>query len=78
MGFYGFIDMPLIKPSRVCKLLDSGLNGIKQLEAKDPTFPKKIKCGDSRQAPIFYDEQEILDWIESKKAARLPSTNGGV
>ena len=37
---------------------------------KDPTFPKGIKMGSTRQAPVFFDRQELMDWIEEQKAKR--------
>jgi prophage regulatory protein len=54
----------------VCTDLDIGREGLRSLMAKDPTFPKILKMGDSKQSPVFFDAAEIDQWIESKKAAR--------
>jgi predicted DNA-binding transcriptional regulator AlpA len=60
----------LIKQSTLCTSLDTGLNGLRKLAAKDPTMPKPIKFGSSRQSPVFYDSAEIQEWLSAKKAAR--------
>lgn len=50
--------------------MDVSVNGLRKLAAKDPTMPKPIKFGLTKQSPVFYDSDEIDAWIESKKAAR--------
>ncbi|AXI02605.1 helix-turn-helix transcriptional regulator [Aquirhabdus parva] len=62
--------MPLKKQATVCKDLAMSRNGLFKLAAKDPTFPKPIKLGETRQSPVYYDADELTAWIESKKAAR--------
>lgn len=49
-----------------------GLNSPEALKTlqKDPSFPKAVKLGNTRQAPVFFDTQELIDWVESKKAHR--------
>ena len=53
-------------------LMFLGLNSPEALKTlqKDPTFPKAVKLGNTRQAPVFFDTQELIDWVESKKAQR--------
>jgi prophage regulatory protein len=75
--------MTLIKRLTACRVLDTSRNGLEKIAAKDETFPKKIKIGNTKQSPVFYDAGEIAAWIESKKAARVQaaandSTVGGV
>ena len=52
-----------------------GLNSPEALKTlqKDPSFPKAVKLGNTRQAPVFFDTQELIDWVESKKA-QCPET----
>lgn len=54
----------------ICAELDLSREGLRCLIAKDPTFPRPIKCGDTKQSPIFFDASELAKWLESKKAAR--------
>jgi prophage regulatory protein len=51
-------------------MLDLSRNGLTKLRAKDPTFPRPIKFGQTKQAVVFYDANELAAWIEAKKAGR--------
>ncbi len=63
---------PMLKRlNHICDYLDLSREGLRKLQAKDPTFPKSIKLGDSMQSPVYFDVAEINAWIESKKAARV-------
>lgn len=69
---YGGISMQamLKRFNTICSELDLSREGLRKLQAKDPTFPRSIKLGDSMQSPVYFDSNEIDQWIESKKAAR--------
>lgn len=60
----------LIRQTSLCDLLDMSRSGLAKLKAKDPTFPKPIKDGDSRQAAAYYVVAEIHEWMQSKIKAR--------
>ena len=60
----------LKKFNEVCGLLSLERDGLRKLMLKDPTFPKPIKLGDSKQAPVFFDIKELEQWLELKKAER--------
>lgn len=62
---------PVLK-SRMDTIVFLGLNSPEALKTlqKDPSFPRPIKLGNSRQSPVFFDTQELLDWIEVKKKSR--------
>ncbi|WP_160255662.1 helix-turn-helix transcriptional regulator [Acinetobacter indicus] len=64
----------LKKFNEVCELLSLTRDGLRKLQLKDPTFPKPIKLGDSRQAPVFFDVRELEQWLENKKAERREVT----
>ncbi len=72
----------LLKIADVCELLKTTRTGIRNLELRDSSFPKKIKLYDSQQSPAYYDLDEINQWFEAKKAARTTAANdssfGGV
>lgn len=57
----------LIRLPKLCELLDCSRHGVISLEEKDPTFPRRIKFGESRVSPVYYDLMEIRQWLESKK-----------
>ena len=60
----------LLRQPTVCRMLDLSRNGLTKLRTKDPTFPKPIKFGQTKQAVVFYDAEELAAWIEAKKAGR--------
>lgn len=58
--------------------LDLSREGLRKLQKRDPTFPKPIKLGESRQAAVFFDAQEVKAWLEAKKASQTQQTYGSV
>lgn len=60
----------LKKFNEVCGLLSLTRDGLRKVQLKDPTFPKPIKLGNSKQAPVFFDIKELEQWLELKKAER--------
>ena len=58
-----------IQFSTACRLLDVTRPSLIHTIRKDPTFQKKIKMGTSKQSPVFFDYQELVDWHNSKKEA---------
>jgi len=60
----------LIRQPALCQWLDVTRSGLAKLRAKDSSFPKPIKDGDSRQAAAYYVVAEIEAWLQSKIAAR--------
>ena len=60
----------LMSQPALCELLDRSRSGLAKLRKKDPTFPKPIKDGNSRQSCAFYFVEEVENWLQSKKEAR--------
>lgn len=58
-----------IQFSTTCQLLDVTRESLRHTIRKDPTFPKPIKMGTSKQSPVFFDYQELVEWHNSKKEA---------
>ncbi|WP_240921563.1 transcriptional regulator [Acinetobacter sp. SA01] len=52
-----------------CKVLSISRNGLRCLISKDKTFPKAIKDGVSKQAPVYFDYNDLLQWHNQKKAS---------
>ncbi|QSG85601.1 helix-turn-helix transcriptional regulator [Acinetobacter indicus] len=61
----------LKKFNEVCDLLSLSRDGLRKVQLKDPSFPKPIKLGSSKQAPVFFDIKELEQWLELKKAERV-------
>ena len=54
---------------RVCDLLDLSREGLRKLQRRDPSFPRPIKQGTTRQASVYFDYAELIAWHESQKGA---------
>ena len=61
-----FIDQALIPQPEVCKAIGQTRSGLDKLRKKDPTFPKPIKFGDTRQAAAYYVVAELNAWLARK------------
>ncbi|EPM5527302.1 TPA: helix-turn-helix transcriptional regulator [Acinetobacter baumannii] len=61
-----------IQPLRItfnetCTLLGLSRSGLEQLIKKDSTFPTPIKLGKTRQAAVFFDYADLLEWHNTTK-----------
>ncbi|TVT62334.1 MAG: transcriptional regulator [Pseudomonas sp.] len=59
-----------IRQKTLYERLDLSRTGFFNPRKKDPTFPKPIKDGTTRQAAVYYDLAEVDAWLKSKIAAR--------
>lgn len=64
------IKRRLVRLQGACQILNLSRNGFDLLRKRDPDFPKGMKMGETRQAPVFFDVDEIHEWIERRKAMR--------
>lgn len=58
-----------IQFSTACRLLDVTRPSLLHTIRKDPTFPRPIKQGTTKQAPVFFDYADLVEWHNSKKEA---------
>ncbi|CJK78998.1 Predicted transcriptional regulator [Streptococcus pneumoniae] len=70
MNIDRYPNKALIRKSALCDWLDLSRSGLDKLCKKDPTFPKPLKDGESRQAAAFYVVAEVESWLRSKIEAR--------
>lgn len=64
----------LITKNTFCELLARTPNSLAKLIATDPTAPRPIKFGTTKQSSVYFDSEEVHQYINSKKAARgIPS-----
>ncbi|MDH4560460.1 transcriptional regulator [Pseudomonas sp. BN411] len=64
------LNKALIRQTALCSWLDLSRSGLDKLRKKDPTFPKPIKDGETRQAAAFYVVAEVEAWLRTKIAER--------
>ena len=56
-----------VSQKTTCQMLDLTAEGLRKLLAKDPTFPKSYKAGKTRQAPVYFDYAELVQWHNNQK-----------
>ncbi|WAU74309.1 transcriptional regulator [Acinetobacter sp. TR11] len=57
-----------ISYSKACQMLDVSRDTLRMLMRRDPSFPRAIKYGESRQAPVFFSYAELVEWHNKRKA----------
>lgn len=53
--------------NQACELLAIKRDALNNLVKKNPDFPRPLKCGDSRQSPVYFDYAELVEWHNSQK-----------
>lgn len=56
--------------NEVCHMLSVKRDKLNKLRKDDPSFPIPIKEGESRQAAVYFDHRELVQWWENKMQAR--------
>lgn len=64
----GLMPLRLTKDT-TCQLLSVSRDRLDKLVKTDPTFPRPIKEGVTRQAAVYFDRQSIEDWWNAKVVA---------
>lgn len=64
------INQALIRQPEVCKAISQTRSGLEKLRKKDPTFPKPVRFGDTRQSAVYYVIEEVNAWLQTKIEAR--------
>ena len=54
--------------NQACNLLAIKRDALNNLVKNNPTFPRPYKYGASRQAPVYFDYAELVEWHNSQKA----------
>ncbi|OWX59864.1 transcriptional regulator [Acinetobacter baumannii] len=50
-----------------CELLDISRESLRHIQRTDETFPKAIKIGTTKQAPVYFDYAELVEWHNNQK-----------
>ena len=56
--------------NEVCHFLSVQRDKLNKMVKDDPTFPRPIKEGFTRQSAVYFDHSELIEWWEVKKQAR--------
>lgn len=66
IGLYMIIYPIRIQYKTTCQILDISRESLRHLIQNDPTFPRPIKMGTSKQAPVYFDYMAIIEWHKSQ------------
>ncbi|MFW1757222.1 transcriptional regulator [Acinetobacter guillouiae] len=64
-----------IKFQTACQILDVSRETLNNIIKLDPDFPPKIKVGNSRQSPVYFDYMQIIEWHKSKMQNLTQNSN---
>lgn len=53
--------------NQACELLAIKRDALNNRVKKDPTFPRPYKCGETRQAAVYFDYSDLVAWHNSQK-----------
>ena len=67
MGFFMTIQPIRIQFKQTCELLDISRESLRHIVRTDKSFPRPIKTGDTKQAPVYFDYAELLEWHNKQK-----------
>lgn len=64
MKIYIDKDKPVWRRKKdIANRLGKTCSGLDKYLKRRPDFPKKIKDGESRQAPVYFNEVEVTAWM---------------
>lgn len=67
MGFFMTIKPIRVQFKTACELLDISRESLRHIIRTDKTFPQALKMGKTKQAPVYFDYAELLEWHNQKK-----------
>lgn len=67
MGFFMTISPIRVQFKTACELLDVSRESLRHIIRTDPLFPRPIKAGNAKQAPVYFDYAELIEWHKNKK-----------
>lgn len=53
--------------NEACSMLSIKRDALSRLIKTDNKFPKPIKEGSTKQAPVYFDYQDLVEWWNEKK-----------
>jgi len=65
-----------LKKKVVCELLGISVNQLRKISLADESFPKPLKSRPTRQAGVYYDYQEIVEWHKKQLELRASPASG--
>ena len=69
MGFFMTINPIRVQFKTACQILDISRESLRHIVRTDADFPRPIKIGESKQAPVYFDYADLIQWHNSKKSS---------
>lgn len=60
-------NLQLIKRKELCQALGFSTTALDDLIKRDPSFPRPIKMGESRQAAVMFRLNEVDSWLTQRQ-----------
>ena len=67
MGFFMTIPPIRVQFKTTCQILDISREALRHKVRTDASFPRPIKEGDTKQAPVYFDYAELMEWHNKQK-----------
>lgn len=67
MGFFMTIPPIRVQFKTTCQILDISREALRHKVRTDASFPRPIKEGDTKQAPVYFDYAELVEWHNNQK-----------
>lgn len=67
MGFFMTITPIRVQFKTTCQILDISRESLRHIVRTDAAFPRPIKIGDTKQAPVYFDYAELVEWHNKQK-----------
>ena len=67
MGFFMTISPIRVQFKTTCHILDISREALRHKVRTDASFPRPIKEGDTKQAPVYFDYAELVEWHNNQK-----------
>ena len=62
MGFFMNIKPIRVQFKKACELLDVSRESLRHIVRTDASFPRPIKTGESKQASVYFDYAQLIEW----------------
>lgn len=62
--------------NQTCELLSIKRDALRLLIQQDPSFPRPIKYGASRQASVYFDYADLVAWHNMQKSNAMTQGEG--
>ena len=67
MGFFMTISPIRVQFKTACQILDVSRESLRHIVRTDDSFPRPIKTGDTKQAPVYFDYAELVEWHNKQR-----------